>query len=115
MRCGRTSARTLLHACSSGILAGGFSGLIWPIGPRGINAPIFSQIATAGKRTTAAGRATVQNRMVALTNVVSIRMAFIFEMFQCLLIQYGLILYSFSMDCKKILEKNLRVQFASEK
>ena len=28
--------------------------------------------------TTAAGRATAQNRMVALTNVVSIRMAFIF-------------------------------------
>ena len=36
-------------------------------------------------------------------------------MFECLLIQYGLILYSFSMDCKKIFEKILRVQFASEK
>ena len=35
-------------------------------------------------------------------------------MFECLLIQYGLILYYCSMDCKKIFEKFLRVQFASE-
>ena len=35
-------------------------------------------------------------------------------MFECLLIQYGLILYSFSMDCKKIFEKILGAQFASK-
>jgi hypothetical protein len=35
-------------------------------------------------------------------------------MFECLLIQYGLILYYCSMDCKKFFGKFLGVQFASE-
>ena len=37
-----------------------------------------------------------------------------FVMFECLLIQYELILYSYGMDCKKIFEKFLGVRFASE-
>ena len=62
------------------ILAGSceFSGLIWPIGPRGIKAPIFSQSATAGKGQLRRAEPPPKTGWLRLPASVSIRMAFIF-------------------------------------
>ena len=48
------------------------------IGPRGISEQSFCQSATIGKMIAAAGKASPQKRLTLITEIVSVRMDFIF-------------------------------------
>ena len=56
------------------------------IGPREIKALTFSQPAKTGQRMAAAGKASAQNELTLITEIVSVRIVFIFNCSKCLLI-----------------------------